>query len=64
MTDTPKVPDTETPDVGEIVEVIFEDHYTLAIAAFIAGALIVAAVVYWMGTRSVEQSEDTPNAAD
>lgn len=63
MTDTPKVPETPATDIDEIVEVIFEDHYMLAIATFIAGALIVAAVVYWMGTRSIEQ-EGSSDATD
>lgn len=59
MTETPKVPETpETPSVDEIVEVIFEDHYTLAIMAFIAGALIVAGIVYLIGTRTVEGESD------
>jgi hypothetical protein len=67
MTDAPKVPDgaadAAAGAVDDIVEVIFEDHYTLAIVAFIAGALIVAGIVYMIGTRMVQQEGDT-DAAD
>lgn len=59
MTDTPKVPETpETPAVDEIVEVIFQDRYGLVIVAFIAGALIVAGIVYLIGTRMQEGNTD------
>lgn len=62
MTETPKVPDApETPKVDDIVEVIFEDHYALAVMAFIAGALIVAGIVYWIGSRTVEGESDAEN---
>lgn len=63
MTETPKVPDSAAEAVDEIVEVIFEDHYMLAVAAFIAGALIVAAVVYMIGSRNVA-SEGESDAAN
>lgn len=67
MTDTPKVPDAGTDGVADaiddIVEVIFEDHYGMAILAFIAGALIVAGIVYVIGSRTSD-AEDTTNAAN
>ena len=63
MTDTPKVPegagDGAANTVDDIVEVIFEDHYMLAIIAFIAGALIVAGIVYVIGTRMVSEEGNT-----
>lgn len=59
MTDTPKVPETPDASVDDIVEVIFEDHYTLAIVAFIAGALIVAGIVYMIGVRSIAREGET-----
>ena len=55
MTDTPKVPESAAGAVDDIVEVIFEDHYGLAILAFIAGALIVAGIVYAIGSRTQSQ---------
>lgn len=66
MTD-PKVVDGAADMAGgavdDIVEVIFEDHYLLAIAAFIAGALIVAGIVYAIGLR-MQQQEGLTDAAD
>lgn len=53
----PKTPEAAADAVDEIVEVIFEDHYALAVAAFIAGALIVAGIVYLIGTRMTDQEE-------
>ncbi len=58
----PKTPDAAGA-VDDIVEVIFEDHYTLAIAAFIAGALIVAGIVYMIGLR-MQAKEGETDAAD
>ena len=60
MTDTPKVPDAPagTDSVEEIVEVIFRDHYGLAILAFVAGALVIAGIVYVIGTRMQEGETD------
>lgn len=55
--------DAASGTVDEIVEVIFEDHYTLAIVAFIAGALIVAGIVYMIGVR-MQAQEGTTDAAD
>ncbi len=60
----PKTPDApDAPSVDDIVEVIFEDHYVLAIAAFIAGALIVAGIVYMIGLR-MQAKEGETDAAD
>lgn len=65
MTDTPKVPETPNADdaIEEIVELVFETNYALTIAAFIAGALIIAGIVYYIGSRN-DESEDATNAAD
>lgn len=59
----------KTPDGGsaadaaeEIIEVIFEDHYVLAVAAFIAGALLIAGIVYLIGTRMTDAEENTDAA--
>ncbi len=61
--------DAKTPDgaavadaVDDIVEVIFEDHYALAVAAFIVGALLVAVVVYMIGSRM--NDGETSDATD
>lgn len=65
MSDTPAVPDGAADSVADavddIVEVIFEDHYGMAILAFIAGALIVAGIVYIIGSR-MNDPEDATNA--
>lgn len=64
MTDGPKTPDA--PNLGdaadEIVEVIFENHYTLAVLTFIAGALLVATIVYVIGHRNDVQEGSSEDA--
>jgi hypothetical protein len=67
MTEQPKVPDGDGNAVTEaaekIVEVVFDDHYGLALLAFVAGAILIAGIVYYMGTRTVE-TESENDAAD
>lgn len=48
----------------DIVEVIFEDHYMLAVAAFIVGAVLVAGIVYMIGVRNLaREGQDNAGAA-
>ena len=65
MTDTPKPPETpETPEVIEdIVELVFKTNPALILLAFVAGAVVIAGIVYYMGTRTVE-TESENDAAD
>lgn len=68
MTDTPK-PDTEAATetaaeaVEDIVELVFRTNPALVLAAFVAGALLIAGIVYYMGTRTIEAEGET-DAAD
>jgi hypothetical protein len=50
-------PKIDTPPAEDIIEVIFEDHYMLAVFALVAGIAIALTIVYVMGSR-----EDTPDA--
>lgn len=61
MTDTPKMPetpDTSSETVDEIVELVFRTNPALVLAAFVAGALIIAGIVYYIGTRTEEGESD------
>lgn len=59
MTETPKTPETpETPDLESITELVFQTNPLLVLAAFVAGALIIAGIVYYIGTRTEEGESD------
>ena len=58
MADTVKST-TKTPDPDPIIELVETVNVAYVVLAFIAGALIVAGIVYYIGTQHVETQGET-----
>lgn len=58
MTEPTKKPDT--PNAEQVIEFVQDINPMYLLLAFLAGAVIVAAIVYAMGSKAL--TEETPDA--
>lgn len=60
MTEPAKTP--ETPAATDVIEFVRDTNPMLLLVAFIAGALVVTAIVYAIGRKSLTETEGTTDA--